>query len=90
MAFRELTARVHLCIAEIQLFPKSILAVINGTATGGGFSLALNWEFRPMTKTAHLKQALTSQRLCLDVGGTWFLQRLFGLRRALEIVALDV
>ena len=43
-----------------------------------------------MTKTARLKQALTSHRLCLDVGGTCFLQRLVGLERALEIVALDV
>ena len=89
-AFHELATRVHLCTTEIQRFPKPILAVINGTAAGGGFSLALNCDFRTMTKTARLKQALTSQRLCLDVGGTCFLQRLVGLGRALEIVALDV
>ena len=89
-AFHELTTRVHLCIAEIQRFLELILAIINGTATGGGFSLALNCDFRTMTKTARLKQALTSHRLCLDVGGTCFLQRLVGLERALEIVALDV
>ena len=35
-AFHELAARVHLCITEIRRFPKPILAVINGTAAGGG------------------------------------------------------
>ena len=90
MAFHELTTRVHLCIAEIQRFLELILAIINGTATGVGFSLALNYDFRTMTKTARLKQALTSHRLCLDVGGTCFLQRLVGLEHALEIVALNV
>ena len=39
-AFHELATRVHLCITEIRRFPKPILAVINGTAAGGGFSLA--------------------------------------------------
>lgn len=88
-AFHELATRVHLCITEIRRFPKPILAVINGTAAGGGFSLALACDFRLMAETARLKQAFTSQGLCLDGGGTWLLPRLVGLGRALEIAALD-
>ena len=88
-AFHELAARVHLCITEIRRFPKPILAVINGTAAGGGFSLALACDLRLMAETARLKQAFTSQELCLDGGGTWFLPRLVGLGRALEIAAFD-
>ena len=86
-AFHELAARVHLCITEIRRFPKPILAVINGTAAGGGFSLALACDFRLMAETARLKQAFTSQGLCLYGGGTWFLPRLVG--SALKIAALD-
>ena len=88
-AFHELATRVHLCITEIRRFLKPILAVINGTAAGGGFSLALACDFRLMAETARLKQAFTSQGLCLDGGGTWFLPRLVGLGRALEIAAFD-
>ena len=86
-AFHELAARVHLCITEIRRLPKPILAVINGTAAGGRFSLAC--DFRLMAETARLKQAFTSQGLCLDGGGTWFLPRLVGLGRALKIAAFD-
>jgi 2-(1,2-epoxy-1,2-dihydrophenyl)acetyl-CoA isomerase len=42
-----------------------------------------------MAETARLKQAFTSQGLCLDGGGTWFLPRLVGLGRALKLAALD-
>ena len=87
-AFHELAARVHLCITEIRCFPKPILAVINEATAGGGFS-ALACDFRLMAKIAHLKQAFTSQGLCLDSGGTWFLPRLVGLGRALKIAAFD-
>ena len=52
-------------------------------------SLALACDFRLMAETARLKQAFTSQGLCLDGGGTWFLPRLVGLGRALEIAAFD-
>ena len=85
----ELATRVRLCITEICRFPKLILAVINGSAAGGGFSLALICDFRLMAETARLKQAFTSQGLCLDGGGTWFLPRLVGLGRALKLAALD-
>jgi 2-(1,2-epoxy-1,2-dihydrophenyl)acetyl-CoA isomerase len=88
-AFHEWVTRVHLCITEIRHFPKPILAVINGTAAGGGFSPTLACDFRLMAETARLKQAFTSQGLCLDGGGTWFLPRLVGLGCTLEITALD-
>ena len=52
-------------------------------------SLALACDFRLMAETARLKQAFTSQGLCLYGGGTWFLPRLVGLGRALEIAAFD-
>ena len=51
--------------------------------------LALVCDFRLMAETARLKQAFASQGLCLDGGGTWFLPRLVGLGRALEIASFD-
>jgi 2-(1,2-epoxy-1,2-dihydrophenyl)acetyl-CoA isomerase len=42
-----------------------------------------------MDKSAILRQAYTSNGLCINGGGTFMLPRLVGLARALEIVAFD-
>ena len=66
-----------------------MLAAVNGVAAGGGFSLALACDFRVMEKSAVLRQAYTSNGLCIDGGGTFTLPRLVGYARALEIAAFD-
>ena len=68
---------------------KPVVAAINGVAAGGGFSLALACDFRVMEKSAVLRQAYTSNGLCIDGGGTFTLPRLVGYARALEIAAFD-
>ena len=68
---------------------KPVIAAINGVAAGGGFSLALACDFRVLARTATLRQAFTSNGLCIDAGGTFVLPRLVGLARALEIAAFD-
>jgi 2-(1,2-epoxy-1,2-dihydrophenyl)acetyl-CoA isomerase len=68
---------------------KPVIAAVNGIAAGGGFSLALACDFRVMDESAILRQAYTSNGLCIDGGGTFMLPRLVGLARALEIVAFD-
>nr|MBS0020733.1 enoyl-CoA hydratase/isomerase family protein [Gammaproteobacteria bacterium] len=87
--FHELATYVHLCVTEIRRMRKPVLAAINGIAAGGGFSLALACDFRVMAASARLKQAFTSNALCIDAGGTFTLPRLVGLARALEIAAFD-
>jgi 2-(1,2-epoxy-1,2-dihydrophenyl)acetyl-CoA isomerase len=88
-AFHELAARYHQAILEIRRMRKPVIAAINGTAAGGGFSLALGCDFRIMAKSAILRQAYTSSGLCIDGGGTFVLPRLIGLARAMEVVAFD-
>jgi 2-(1,2-epoxy-1,2-dihydrophenyl)acetyl-CoA isomerase len=68
---------------------KPVLAAINGTAAGAGFSLALACDFRIMEQSAILRQAYTSNGLCIDGGGTFILPRIVGLARSLEIAAFD-
>jgi 2-(1,2-epoxy-1,2-dihydrophenyl)acetyl-CoA isomerase len=87
--FHELAARFHLAILEIRRMKKPVIAVINGIAAGGGFSLALACDFRVMARSATLRQAYTSAGLCLDGGGSFTLPRLVGFARALEIAAFD-
>jgi 2-(1,2-epoxy-1,2-dihydrophenyl)acetyl-CoA isomerase len=87
--FHELAARFHQAILEIRRMKKPVIAVINGIAAGGGFSLALACDFRVMARSATLRQAYTSSGLCLDGGGSFTLPRLVGFARALEIAAFD-
>jgi 2-(1,2-epoxy-1,2-dihydrophenyl)acetyl-CoA isomerase len=88
-AFHELAARFHPAILEIRRMPKPVIAAVNGIAAGGGFSLALACDFRVMAESATLRQAYTSNGLCIDGGGSFHLPRLVGLARAMEIMAFD-
>jgi len=88
-AFHTLAARFHQAVLEIRRMSKPVIAAVNGIAAGGGFSLALACDLRVMDKSAILRQAYTSNGLCIDGGGTFMLPRLVGLARALEIVAFD-
>lgn len=88
-AFHKLAASFHQAILEIRRMSKPVVAAINGIAAGGGFSLALACDFRVMARSATLRQAYTSNGLCIDGGGTFMLPRLVGLARALEIVGFD-
>ena len=88
-AFHTLASQFHLAILEIRRMQKPVVAALNGVAAGGGFSLALACDFRVMEKSAVLRQAYTSNGLCIDGGGTFTLPRLVGYARALEIAAFD-
>jgi len=87
--FHELAARYHQAILEIRRMRKPVIAAVNGIAAGAGFSLALACDFRVMAQSAILRQAYTSNGLCIDGGGTFTLPRLVGLARAMEIIAFD-
>jgi 2-(1,2-epoxy-1,2-dihydrophenyl)acetyl-CoA isomerase len=88
-AFHVLAATYHQAIVEIRRMRKPVIAAINGVAAGGGFSMALCCDFRVMARSAVLRQAYTSNGLCIDGGGTFTLPRIVGLARAMEIVAFD-
>jgi 2-(1,2-epoxy-1,2-dihydrophenyl)acetyl-CoA isomerase len=85
----QLAPQFHQSIVEIRRMPKPVVAAINGTAAGGGFSLALACDFRVMSQSAILRQAYTSSGLSMDGGGSFALPRLVGLARAMEILTFD-
>ena len=88
-SFHTLASQLHLAIVEIRRMKKPVIAAINGIAAGAGFSLALACDFRIMEQSSMLRQAYTSNGLCIDGGGTFTLPRIVGLARALEIAAFD-
>jgi 2-(1,2-epoxy-1,2-dihydrophenyl)acetyl-CoA isomerase len=85
----ELAAVFHQGIRTIRRMKKPVVAALNGITAGGGLSLALACDLRVMAASAMMRQAYTSNGLCVDGGGTWTLPRLVGMARALEMTLLD-
>jgi 2-(1,2-epoxy-1,2-dihydrophenyl)acetyl-CoA isomerase len=64
---------------------KPVLAAVNGVAAGGGANLALACDIRVAGTSATIIQSFIRLGLHPDWGGTYFLPRLIGVGRALEL-----
>ncbi|HEX4093608.1 MAG TPA: enoyl-CoA hydratase-related protein [Trebonia sp.] len=69
--------------------PKPTIACIDGAAAGAGLSLALACDLRVAGESAVLTTAFARVGLSGDYGVTWFLTRLLGSSRALELMLLS-
>ena len=70
----------------IRAAPQPVLAVVNGPAVGGGANLALACDYRIASDQASIGQVFHKLGLVPDWGGSFFLPRLVGTSRALELV----
>ena len=64
---------------------KPVIAAINGVAAGAGCSLALACDLRIASEEASFIEIFVNVGLIPDSGSTWFLPRLVGLGRAMEL-----
>jgi enoyl-CoA hydratase/carnithine racemase len=73
---------------RIDLFPKPVVAAINGFALGGGLELVMACHFRIMTDNPETKVGLTELNLGIipGWGGTQRLPRLVGRSKALDMI----
>ena len=70
----------------IRSAPKPVLAVVNGPAAGGGANLALACDYRLASDQASIGQVFHKLGLTVDWGGSYFLPRLTGVSKALELI----
>jgi 2-(1,2-epoxy-1,2-dihydrophenyl)acetyl-CoA isomerase len=70
----------------IRSAPQPVIAAINGAAAGGGANLALACDYRLAADGAAIGQVFHKLGLVPDWGGSFFLPRLAGISKALELV----
>jgi enoyl-CoA hydratase/carnithine racemase len=73
-------------VRRIRESTKPVLCSLNGVAAGGGANLALACDLRIASDTAGIGQVFHRIGLHPDWGGTYFLPRLVGPARALELI----
>lgn len=82
---KTLVDRYNPLIRAIRSAPKPVVAAVNGVAAGAGASIALACDLRIASEHAKLVIAFIKVGLVPDSGGVWFLTRMIGESRALEL-----
>ncbi|MBM4424049.1 MAG: 2-(1,2-epoxy-1,2-dihydrophenyl)acetyl-CoA isomerase [Chloroflexi bacterium] len=72
-------------VEKLSALEKPTLAAINGAAVGAGFGIALACDIRYASESAKFRMAFIGISLAPDSGTSYFLPRLIGMGRALEL-----
>jgi 2-(1,2-epoxy-1,2-dihydrophenyl)acetyl-CoA isomerase len=80
---------LHQAIIDFRRLPYPTIAAINGPAAGAGMSLALSCDFRIASEDAFLAIAYGRIGASPDGGMTYFLPRVVGPSKALELALND-
>jgi 2-(1,2-epoxy-1,2-dihydrophenyl)acetyl-CoA isomerase len=82
---KEVALYLHAAISRFVRMDAPVIAAVNGSAGGAGMSLCLFADIALAAESAKLTLAYTRAGLSPDGGSTYFLPRLIGVRRALEL-----
>jgi len=83
---RVLTDRVHKVARAVEDLDKPLLCAVNGLAIGAGMDMALMCDIRLAGETAKFSEGYINIGLVPGDGGCYFLPRLVGTARALELL----
>jgi 2-(1,2-epoxy-1,2-dihydrophenyl)acetyl-CoA isomerase len=83
---KQLTHLLHGAVSRIARMPKPVIAAVNGIVAGGGMGLLLACDLAYAAESATLTMAYTRIGANPDGSSTFWLPRLVGVRRALELI----
>jgi 2-(1,2-epoxy-1,2-dihydrophenyl)acetyl-CoA isomerase len=87
--FKQILEYIHSTISEIRRAPKPFIAAVDGVAAAGGFGLAMSCDLVVASERATFEWAYAKTGLTGAESSTFFLPRLVGLRRAMEMLFLN-
>ncbi len=76
---------VHKIAFVMEQLDKPVIAAINGVARGAGLDMALMCDMRIMAESATIAESYIDVGLIAGDGGTYYLPRLIGTARALDL-----
>lgn len=85
----DVTTHLHRALSRFARMRAPVIAAVNGSAAGAGFSLVCACDLVVAAESAKLTMAYTRAGLTPDGSGTYFLPRLVGFRRAIEFAILN-
>jgi 2-(1,2-epoxy-1,2-dihydrophenyl)acetyl-CoA isomerase len=83
---KQITAQLHVAVSRFARMNAPVVAAVNGPAAGAGLALACAADLALASDAAKFTLAYTKLGLAPDGSSTWFLPRLLGSRRALELM----
>lgn len=79
---------MHRGLLRLTQMSAPVIASLQGNVSGGSFSLAMGCDLAIAAADARFNLAYVNVAASCDLGGSWHLTRLVGLRRAMEIALL--
>jgi len=83
---RMLTQRVHKVARAVDDLEKPLICAVNGTAVGAGMDMALMCDIRIAAESAKFSEGYIHLGLVPGDGGSYYLPRLVGVAKALELL----
>jgi 2-(1,2-epoxy-1,2-dihydrophenyl)acetyl-CoA isomerase len=87
--FKQILEYIHSTISEMKRAPKPFIAAVDGMAAAGGFGIAMACDLVLASDRATFEWAYHKTSLTGAESSTFFLPRLIGLRRSMELVLLN-
>ncbi|MBL8950475.1 MAG: enoyl-CoA hydratase/isomerase family protein [Myxococcaceae bacterium] len=87
--FKQILEYLHSTISELRRAPKPVIAAVDGVAAAGGLGLAMACDLVVASERSTFEYAYFKTGLTGAESSTFFLPKLVGLRRALDLAFLN-
>lgn len=82
----QMTGDLHVGLSRLARMPAPVIAAVNGTAAGAGFSLVMSCDLAVSAESAVYTMAYTKAGLSPDGSSTYYMPRKIGDRRTRELM----